>query len=157
MSEQLYNEGTEEKGFTIAGGEVLLFSIEDVVYGVEIKYINEIIGIEQITVVPKVPDYIKGVINIRGKVVPVISIRKRFGKIEIPYDERTCIIVLEFNDGNQVGIIVDRVKEVSIVKPEEICITPDFKNVNANRYIKNIIESNNEIKLLLNCEKLVLE
>jgi|ADurb_Total_1213_FD_contig_31_2557289_length_2133_multi_3_in_0_out_0_2 purine-binding chemotaxis protein CheW len=158
MSEQNFNNGSSDtKAFSSVGGEVLLFTIDDVVYGVEIRYINEIIGIEQITIVPKVPDYIKGVINIRGKVVPVISVRKRFGKEEIPYDERTCIIVLEFDDGNQVGIIVDRVKEVSIVKPEEICSTPDFKNVNANRFIKNIIECNNEIKLLLNCEKLVLE
>lgn len=157
MSEQSFNNAGSEKAFSSAGGEVLLFTIDSIVYGVEIKYINEIIGIEQITIVPKVPDYIKGVINIRGKVVPVISIRKRFGKEEIPYDERTCIIVLEFDDGNQVGIIVDRVKEVSIVKAEDICSTPDFKNVNANRFIKNIIESDNEIKLLLNCEKLILE
>ena len=85
----------ENKDFSSAGGEVLLFTIDDVVYGIEIKYINEIIGIEQITVVPKVPDYIKGIINLRGKTVPIISVRKRFGKEEIPYDERTCIIVLE--------------------------------------------------------------
>ncbi len=145
----------EVKDFSAVGGEILLFTIENVIYGIEIKYINEIIGIEQITIVPKVPDYIKGVINIRGKVVPVMSIRKRFGKEEIPYDERTCIIVIEYEDGTQVGIIVDRVKEVNIVNPEEISTTPEYKNVNANRYIKNIIESNGDIKLLLNCEKLV--
>ena len=95
----------DAKEFMTTGGEVLLFTIDDVVYGIEIKYINEIIGIEQITVVPKVPDYIKGVINIRGKIVPIISVRKRFGKEEIPYDERTCIIVLELEDGNQVVAI----------------------------------------------------
>ncbi len=145
----------EVKEFSAVGGEILLFTIENIIYGIEIKYINEIIGIEQITVVPKVPDYIKGVINIRGKVVPVMSVRKRFGKEEIPYDERTCIIVIEYEDGTQVGIIVDRVKEVNIVKPEDVSTTPEYKNVNANRYIKNIIESNGEIKLLLNCEKLV--
>lgn len=147
----------EDKDFLTQGGEALLFAIEDAVYGIEIKYINEIIGIEQITVVPKVPDYIKGVINIRGKIVPVISVRKRFGKEEIPYDERTCIIVLEFEDGNQVGIIVDRVREVAQVKPSEICATPDYKKVNATRYIKNIIENESGIKLLLNCERLVME
>ena len=65
---------------------------------------SSFIGIEQITVVPKIPEHIKGVINIRGKVVPVISIRKRFGMEEIPYDDRTCIIVLEFEDGNQVVV-----------------------------------------------------
>ncbi|MGN0691833.1 MAG: chemotaxis protein CheW [Oscillospiraceae bacterium] len=143
------------KDFSAEGGEALLFSIDDTVYGIEIKYINEIISIEDITVVPKVPDYIKGVINLRGKIVPIISVRRRFGKEEIPYDERTCIIVLEFDDGNFVGIIVDRVREVTIVKPEEICLPPDCKKVNANKYIKNIIESDGEIKQLLNCEKLI--
>ncbi len=147
----------EEKDFITTGGEVLLFTVDDVVYGIEIKYINEIIGIEQITVVPKVPDYIKGVINIRGKIVPIISVRKRFGKEEIPYDERTCIIVLELDNGYQVGIIVDRVREVTQAKPEEICETPANKNVNAGHYIKNIIENADGIKLLLNCEKLVRE
>ncbi|MBP0957055.1 MAG: purine-binding chemotaxis protein CheW [Oscillospiraceae bacterium] len=147
----------ENKDFGSAGGEVLLFTIDDVVYGIEIKYINEIIGIEQITVVPKVPDYIKGIINLRGKTVPIISVRKRFGKEEIPYDERTCIIVLEFDGSNQAGIIVDRVREVTQAKPEEICVTPANKNVNTNHYIKNIIENAEGIKLLLNCEKLVME
>ena len=137
------------------GGTVLFFNLDNTIYGIEIKYINEIISIEQITVVPKVPDYIKGIINIRGKIVPIISVRRRFGKPEIPYDERTCIIVLSFEDGNQVGIIVDRVQAVVEIKPSEICATPDFKNVNTNRYIKSIIESGGEIEQLLNCEKLI--
>lgn len=147
----------EENDFTKNGGEVLLFTIDDIVYGIEIKYINEIIVIEQITVVPKVPDYVKGVINIRGKIVPIISVRKRFGKEEIPYDDRTCIIVLELEEGNQAGIIVDRVREVTMALPEEICETPAYKNVNADRYIKNIIENADGIKLLLSCERLVSE
>ncbi|MBP1545831.1 MAG: purine-binding chemotaxis protein CheW [Oscillospiraceae bacterium] len=147
----------ENKDFVSAGGEVLLFTIDNVVYGIEIKYINEIIGIEQITVVPRVPDYIKGIINLRGKTVPIISVRRRFGQEEIPYDERTCIIVLEFENGEQAGIIVDRVREVTQAKPGEICSTPVNKNVNTNHYIKNIIENSEGIKLLLNCEKLVME
>ncbi|MCL2053646.1 MAG: chemotaxis protein CheW [Oscillospiraceae bacterium] len=139
------------------GIEVLFFTLGDTIYGIEIKYINEIIGIEDITVVPKIPPHVKGVINIRGKVVPVISIRRRFYMEEIPYDDRTCIIVIEFNDGNQVGIIVDRVQEVVVVKKEYISRTPDYKNVNTNRYIKNIIEINEDIKLLLDCDKLILD
>ena len=137
--------------------EVLFFSIGETIYGIEIKYINEIIGIEQITVVPKIPEHIKGVINIRGKVVPVISVRKRFGMDEIPYDDRTCIIVLEFEDGNQVGIIVDRVQEVIVVKQGDISKTPDSKSVNANRYIKSIINMESGIRLLLDCDKLIMD
>lgn len=151
------NINEDERDFMSAGGEVLLFTIDDAVYGLEIKYVNEIIGIEQITVVPKVPYYIKGVINIRGKVVPIISTRARFGKEEIPYDERTCIIVLEFDGGNQVGMIVDRVREVMTASPEEISITPTHNNVNTSHYIKNIIENEDGIKLLLNCERLIMD
>ena len=151
---EIYNETA--KNFTQYGGEILLFNIENNVYGVEIQYITEIIGIQPITIVPKVPNYIKCVINIRGKVIPVMSVRNRFGKEEIPYDERTCIIVVEW-DGIAVGLIVDRVREVLAVKPSQISATPDYKSVNSNRYIRNIVDSNNEIKLLLDCQKLVTE
>ena len=135
--------------------EVLSFSIGDVIYAINIKYVKEIIAVEQITVVPKIPSYIKGVINIRGKVVPVISVRKRFGIEEIPYDDRTCIIVLEFEDGEQVGIIVDRVQEVITAKKSSISKPPDSKNVNANKYIKSIINLEDGKRLLISCDKLI--
>lgn len=144
------------KHFSSDGGEVLLFSVDNNVYGIEIQYITEIIGIQPITIVPKVPNYIKGVINIRGKVIPVMNVRKRFDKEEIPYDERTCIIVVEW-DGTAVGLIVDRVREVLGVNPVEISAPPDYKKVNSNRYIRNIINSNGEIKLLLDIQKLIIE
>ncbi|MBP1561446.1 MAG: purine-binding chemotaxis protein CheW [Oscillospiraceae bacterium] len=151
------NNAVKTTGYAADGAEVLFFNIGETIYGIEIKYINEIIGIEQITVVPKIPDHIKGVINIRGKVVPVISVRKRFGMDEIPYDDRTCIIVLEFEGGEQVGIIVDRVQEVIVVKQGDISKTPDSKNVNTNRYIKSIINMDSGIRLLLDCDKLILD
>jgi purine-binding chemotaxis protein CheW len=151
------SEEINGKTYTANGVEVLFFNIGDTVYGIEIEYINEIIGIEHITVVPKIPDYIKGIINIRGKMVPVISVRKRFGMEEIPYDDRTCIIVLEFENGIQVGIIVDRVQEVVVVDKDIISKTPDCKNVNTNRYIKSIVNDNDGIKLLLDCDKLIGE
>lgn len=137
------------------GREMLSFSINDVVYAVEIKYVKEIIGVDQITVVPMIPKHIKGVINIRGKVVPVISVRMRFGLEEIPYDDRTCIIVLEFDDGDQVGIIVDRVQAVINVKESDISKPPDSKNINANRYIKSIVNIDDGKKLLIDCDKLI--
>ena len=139
----------------IDSSEVLSFSIGETIYGIEVIYVKDIITIEQITVVPKIPDHIKGVINIRGRVVPVISVRKRFGIEEIPYDDRTCIIVLEFDDGNQVGIIVDRVQEVISVDTNDISNTPDSKNVNANRYIKSLINLESGIRLLIDCYKLI--
>lgn len=144
----------QNNDFSTTGGELLLFLIDGCTYGIEIQYITEIIGIQQITIIPKVPDYIKGVINLRGKVVPIMSVRKRFGKEEIPYDERTCIIVIEW-EGTSVGLIVDRVREVVTVTPDQISATPNSKNVNANRYIRNIIESGDEIRLLLDCCKII--
>lgn len=151
------NTTGSRSAYNADGIEILFFNIGESIYGIEIKYVKEIISVEQITVVPKIPDYIKGVINIRGKVVPIISVRNRFGIEEIPYDDRTCIIVLEFEDGEQVGIIVDRVQEVLIAKPSDISKAPDSKNVNANRYIKSIIEIEGDIKLLLDCDKLIAD
>lgn len=135
--------------------EMLSFNVGDAIYAIEIKYIKEIIEVEQITLVPKIPGHIKGVINLRGKVVPVISVRRRFDIEEVPYDSRTCIIVLEFEDGEQVGIIVDRVQEVVDVKASDISKTPDSKNVNANKYIKSIVHFENNIILLIDCSKLI--
>lgn len=142
------------ENFASEGGEVLLFSIDGRDYGIEIEYVTEIIGVQQITVVPKVPDYIKGVINIRGKVIPVISVRKRFGIEEKAFDERTCIIVVNVND-LAIGIIVDRVKEVINVTKEQVTSTPDYRSVNANRFIRYIITYNEDIKLLLNINTLI--
>ncbi len=151
--EEIYNESGN---IAVEGGEILQFDIDDAIYGIEIQYITEIIQIPQITIVPKVPDYIKGVVNLRGKVVPVMSVRRRFGKEEIPFDDRTCIVVISW-DNLAVGLIVDGVREVAQVKPEEISSTPNYKNVNTNKYIRYIIESGDEIKLLLNCETLIME
>ena len=148
-------EETVSEITTASNTEMLSFNVGDATYAIEIKYIKEIIEVEQITLVPKIPSHIKGVINLRGKVVPVISIRKRFEIEEIPFDSRTCIIVLEFEDGEQVGIIVDRVQEVVDVKSSDISQTPDSKNVNANRYIKSIVHFENNVILLIDCNKLI--
>ncbi|NLP25787.1 MAG: purine-binding chemotaxis protein CheW [Clostridiales bacterium] len=154
MNEELYNELVAQ--FNTDGGEILMFTVDRVLYGVEIQYITEIIGIQPITIVPRVPSYIKGVINIRGKVVPVINVRNRFSIPEIPYDDRTCIIVVELGE-IVVGLIVDRVREVITVKPSEISSTPDNNQNSSNQFIRSIIESNDEIKLLLDVRKLVME
>ena len=149
---EIYAENS--KKFLAEGGEVLLFGIGENTYGIEIQYITEIIGIQPITIVPKVPDYIKGVINIRGKVIPVMSIRRRFGKDEIDYDDKTCIIVIDW-DNVLVGLIADNVQGVVNVRPSEISNTPDYKRVNTNRYIRNIIETADGVKLLLDCNKII--
>lgn len=155
MANEVYNQ-YPKNDFNINGGEILLYYIDNVLYGIEMQYVKEIIGIQPITIVPKVPEFIKGVINIRGKVVPVISIRHKINKPEIPYDDKTCIIVVELNELT-VGLIVDRVREITTVLPTDTCSAPDYKNVNQNQYIQSIIDSNGEIKQLLDINKLILE
>lgn len=147
---------TSKNEFNVNGGQILLYYIDDILYGIEIQYVTEIIGMQPITVVPGVPDFIKGVINIRGKVVPVISIRHKINRPEIPYDDKTCIIVVEI-DELTVGLIVDRVREITTVLPTDTCSAPDFKSVNENQYIQSIIDSNGEIKQLLDIHKMILE
>ncbi|MDR0917633.1 MAG: chemotaxis protein CheW [Oscillospiraceae bacterium] len=138
------------------GGEALLFTIDQTTYGVPIQYITEIIGVQPITIVPKVPYYIKGVINIRGKVVPVINIRNKIALPEIDFDEKTCIIVVDVEEIT-VGLIVDRVREVVNVNPNDICSTSEYKSINQNNYIEAIIDSGGEIKQLLNIHRLIEE
>ena len=154
MTEEMYNEITTQA--MKEGTEVLVFYIEDVLYAIDIKYVVEIIGMQPITQVPKIPEYIKGVINIRGKVVPVMSVRKKFQLEEIEYNERTCIIVVGLNDIS-VGLIVDGVSEVLTVDIGEICHMMDYRKSSKNNYISNVIENKGDNKLLLDIEKLVLE
>ncbi len=138
-------------------GKVMTFNIGDQVYGIEIQYVIEIIEMTHITKVPHVPNYIKGIINVRSKVVPIVDIRTRFGKPEIPYTSRTCIITLSLNDVS-VGIIVDSVADVEDIHTSDISATPQSRNVNENDFIQYMIRSeNNTTKLILDVAKLLDE
>jgi purine-binding chemotaxis protein CheW len=110
-------------------GKYLTFSLADEEYGIGILKIKEIIGMLPITSVPQTPEFVKGVINLRGKVIPVMDLRLRFGMPPIDYSERTCIIVVEIagHTGTvQIGIVVDAVSEVLNIKGEDIEQTPTF-------------------------------
>lgn len=137
-------------------GKFLTFALENEVYGLEIKYVKEIIGIQPITEVPDVPKYVKGIINLRGKIIPVIDVRLKFGKEQIEYNDRTCIIVIDIEDIS-IGLIVDSVAEVINISEENIVPPPDYKSGFHNNYIKGIGKVGNSVKLLLECNKLVLE
>ena len=138
-------------------GKVMTFNIGDQVYGIEIQYIIEIINIPHITKVPHVPNYIKGIINVRSKVVPIVDIRTRFGKPEIPYTNHTCIITLNFND-TSVGSIVDSVADVEDIHTGDISATPENKNVNTNEFIQYMIRGEaDNTKLILDVAKLLDE
>ena len=133
----------------------LTFLIGNEVYGIEIKYVTEIIGIQPITEIPELPDYIKGIINLRGKIIPVMDIRLRFKKEPKEYNDRTCVIVVEINSLS-IGLIVDGVAEVLAIPEGDIVAPPEVKN-GGNRYMKGIGKAGNEIKLILDCEHLLSE
>ncbi len=136
--------------------KLMTFLIGKQVYGIEIPYVVEIIGVPHITAVPSVPYYIKGIINVRSKVVPVVNLRARFGKEEIPYNERTCTIIVTMDD-TQVGIIVDEVLDVLPVYEKNIAQSPERKDVNSNKFIKYLLELPDGIKLVLDVNKLIYD
>lgn len=135
-------------------GKFLTFLLESETFGIEIKYVTEIIGVQPITYVPEVPVFVKGIINLRGKIIPVIDMRLRFNKEPMEYDERTCIIVIDFNEIT-IGLIVDSVVEVVKIEDENIVPPPSFKAGFNNPYIKGIGKVGNAVNLLLDCEKII--
>lgn len=131
----------------------LTFRIENENYAIEISYVTEIIRILPITQVPHMPEFVKGIINLRGKIIPVIDVRLRFKKPDIKYDDRTCIIVVDVKEVT-IGLIVDNVSEVYTIAETQIVEPPEFSSTK-NKYIKGIGKIENEVKLILDCFKLI--
>lgn len=134
-------------------GRYLTFALDNEFYGIEIKHITEIIGLQPITVVPELPEYLCGIINLRGKIIPVMDVRLRFRKQFREYDDRTCVIIIEFMNLTM-GLIVDSVEEVLAIPDSEIVIPSEVSMV-INKYIKGIGKVGNEVKLILDCNKLL--
>jgi len=133
-------------------GRFLTFAIGKEVFGIEIRYVTEIIGMQPITMLPEVPDYIRGIINLRGKIIPVVDVRSKFKKEPVEYDDRTCIIVVDIKD-ICAGLIVDHVAEVITIDDENITPPPDNRTGIQNKFISGIGKVENDVKLLLDCEK----
>jgi len=134
----------------------LTFSIGDETYGIELKYVTEIMGIQAITRIPELPEYVKGVINLRGRIIPVLDVRLRFKKEPKDYNDRTCVIVIDIN-GTPIGLIVDAVSEVITIPEKDIADPPQISKSVNNKYIKKIGKVGNDVKLLLDCEMLLSE
>lgn len=143
-----------DEGEDTQKGKFLTFSIGTENYGLEIRHVIDIIGIQRITTVPDQPDYVIGVINLRGKIIPTMDIRKRFRKDERVYDHRTCIVVLEIN-GLSVGIVVDRVLEVLYIEDGNISPPPRFNGDFQNKYIAGIGKADENVIILLDCTRLL--
>jgi purine-binding chemotaxis protein CheW len=139
-------------------GKYLTFKLAGEEYGIGILKVKEIIGMMPITTVPRTPDYVKGVINLRGKVIPVIDLRLKFGMQEMGYSERTCIIVVEIRGQNGailIGIVVDAVSEVLNIRSSEIEETPNFGASLETQYILGMAKMNAGVKILLDIDKVL--
>ncbi len=135
------------------GGKYLTFKLDREEYGVQILKVREIIGLMDITKVPQMPDYVKGVINLRGKVIPVIDLRTKFGLPEVKFTEQTCIIVIDV--GGMVGTIVDSVQEVSDIGSEQIEPPPPLSSDVNSEFILGLAKSKENVKILLDIDKVL--
>lgn len=140
-------------------GKYLTFELDAEEYGLEILKVKEIIGIMNITSVPQTPDYVKGVINLRGKVIPVIDLRLKFTMNPLEYSERTCIIIVDIagTSGKKVmvGIVVDSVSEVLNIKGDEIEDTPSFGSRLSTEYIMGMAKVKGGVKVLLDIDQVL--
>ncbi|MEN6468652.1 MAG: chemotaxis protein CheW [Smithella sp.] len=139
-------------------GKYLTFSLAGEEYGIGILKVKEIIGFMTITPVPQTPEHIKGVINLRGKVIPVVDLRLKFGMERAESTERTCIIVVEIvASGNKIamGIVVDSVSEVLNIRSAEIEDTPSFGSKLDTDYILGMAKSGQSVKILLDIDKVM--
>ena len=147
---------TEERETTAAAGKYLTFALADEEYGLPVLKVREIIKLMEITTVPRVPPHVKGVINLRGKVVPVIDLRLKFALPVQASTDRTCIIVVEAVTGGRsvmLGIVVDHVSEVLNIAAEEIEAPPDFGEQLDTRYMLGIAKIKGKVKMLLDLDK----
>lgn len=135
-------------------GKFLTFIVGNDTYGLEIRYVKEINEIQKFTEIPEMPVYIKGIINLRGKIIPLMDMRLLFGKESKEYDDRTCVVVIDFKSVS-VGLIVDVVTEVLNISDDSISKLPRINRDFSSRFVKNIGKVGNEVVLLLDCDSLI--
>jgi purine-binding chemotaxis protein CheW len=146
------------KASAAAAGKYLTFALAQEEYGLLVIKVREIIKIMDITAVPQMPDHVKGVINLRGKVIPIIDLRLKFGIAAEAYTERTCIIVAEVEvDARKLmlGVIVDSVSEVLNIAPDEIEPAPDFGERLDTAYMQGIAKVKGKVKILLDLDRVL--
>ncbi|OGP71301.1 MAG: chemotaxis protein CheW [Deltaproteobacteria bacterium RBG_13_60_28] len=160
MSAKKYSDSQKNQGLESHAGKYLTFELAQEEYGIGILKIKEIIGMMPITPVPHTPPHVKGIINLRGMIIPVTDLRLKFGLEVRDYTDRTCIIVVEVNNHSgkvTMGLVVDGVSEVSNIKGEDIADTPDFgARVNSD-YIQAMAKMEGRVKLLLDIDRVLHE
>ena len=161
MAEELQkNEETDELEGMMEDdsqkGKFMTFQIGKEFFGISISYVNEIIAMLPIAAIPEVDDYIKGLINLRGKIIPVIDVRVRFKMEPTEYTDRTCIIVIDVKS-TMIGLIVERIAEVDTISDESIVPPPSLgrKEHEHNKYVYGLARTGDTVKLLIDPEKLI--
>jgi purine-binding chemotaxis protein CheW len=139
-------------------GKYLVFHLGREDFGIRVLKVREIMGVQDITAVPQTPAHVKGVINLRGKVIPVVDLRLKFGLPEAEYTQRTCIIVVQVQGGasaSLVGIVVDGVAEVLNVVASDIEDTPDFGRGVTTPYLLGMAKIKDKVKILLDIDQVL--
>lgn len=132
----------------------LNFYVGKGVYGVEIRYVLQIVGLQEINAMPEMPMYMKGFINMRGNVIPVVSMKERFGQGEDEYNERTCIVIVQVGN-REIGLIVDAIKETITIEPDKISPQPSTTQGVDNAYIVGIAQLGaGNVSILIDVQKL---
>lgn len=146
-------------------GKYLTFCLGNEEFAIEVLRVREIMGVQDITAVPQTPGYVKGVINLRGKVIPVVDLRLKFGLPEIEYTARTCIIVVQIEMARNadagghlhIGVVVDAVSEVLTLQAADIEDTPDFGSGVAIPYLLGMAKIKGKVKILLDINRVLSE
>jgi purine-binding chemotaxis protein CheW len=136
----------------LRAGKYLTFGLGKEEFAIQVMRVREIMGVQEITAVPQTPDYVKGVINLRGKVIPVVDLRLKFAMPALDYTPRTCIIVVQIEqDGSRMltGVVVDEVSEVVTLQAADIEDTPDFGRGVAIPYLLGMAKVKGRVKILL--------
>ncbi len=139
-------------------GKYLTFQLGQEEFGIQVVKVREIMGLQDITAVPQTPGYVKGVINLRGKVTPVVDLRLKFGLAETEYTQRTCIIVVQVSGSAGpmlMGIIVDSVSEVLNLTGADIEDTPDFGDGAATPFLLGMAKTKGKVKILLEIDQVL--
>jgi purine-binding chemotaxis protein CheW len=156
MAEAAVNITPDAFGMTDREGKYLTFALAEEEYGIGILKVKEIIGMMSVTHVPQTPDFVKGVINLRGKVIPVMDLRLKFGMSPLEYNRETCIIVINMS-GVVIGIVVDTVAEVLDIHENDIDPAPSFGTAVRTNFILGMGKVKGKVKILLDIEKVLSE
>lgn len=147
-------ENTNSSDVSALKGKYLTFVLNHEEYGLEILRVREIIGLMDITPVPQMPHFIKGIINLRGKVIPVVDLRLKFGMPEAEYTKETCTIVVDI-ENRLMGIVVDTVSEVLDITAKDIEPTPSLGSTIKTDFILGMGKVKGKVKILLDIDKVL--